>query len=233
LGVTIKPVINFNEGNKLMKKILVSIVTLVLFLTMMSCAKKQQTQASGEDIQMMKDLLAKFAPTVIKYDTTLLDQSQREVLQNLYYAAVQVDSIFLDQVYSKNEEIKAQLMKSNTEQGKLALELFNIMFGPFNRLDHDKPFYGNETKPLGANFYPADMTKEAFQSWINNHPDDEAAFTSEFTIIRRQGDSLVAIPYSEAYKKRLTIAADYLKKAAQLAENESLKKYLLPHLKRS
>ncbi len=210
-----------------MKKILVSIVTLVLILTMMSCSKKQQTQASGEDIQMMKDLLAKFAPTVIKYDTTLLDQSQREVLQNLYYAAVQVDSIFLDQVYSKNEEIKAQLMKSNTEQGKLALELFNIMFGPFNRLDHDKPFYGNETKPLGANFYPADMTKEAFQSWINNHPDDEAAFTSEFTIIRRQGDSLVAIPYSEAYKKRLTIAADYLKKAAQLAKNETLKKYLL------
>ncbi len=52
------------------------------------------------------------------------------------------------------------------------------MFGPFDRLDHDKPFIGDKKKPIGANFYPEDMTKEEFNNWIKDHPADEKAFTS-------------------------------------------------------
>ena len=101
------------------------------------------------------------------------------------------------------------------------------MFGPFDRLDHDAPFIGTEKKPLGANFYPEDMTKEEFENWIKAKPKDEKSFTSEFTVIRRDDGKLVAIPYSEYWKDKLTEASKLLKEAAEYADNSSLKKYLL------
>jgi len=118
-------------------------------------------------------------------------------------------------------------MAEDTEEAKYQLELFNIMFGPFDRLDHDAPFIGTEKKPLGANYYPEDMTKEEFENWVKENPTDEKSFTSEFTIIRREDGELVAIPYSEYWKAKLTEASKILKEAAKYADNPSLKKYLL------
>lgn len=117
-------------------------------------------------------------------------------------------------------------MKENTEVAKLQLELFNMMFGPFDRLEHDAPFIDTLQKPLGANFYPEDMTKEEFENWIKANPNDEKAFTNEFTVIRRQNGKLVSIPFSEYWKDKLTEAAKLLKEAADYADNPSLKKYL-------
>jgi hypothetical protein len=101
------------------------------------------------------------------------------------------------------------------------------VFGPFNRLEDDKPFIGTDKKPLGANFYPADMTKEEFENYIKNNPKDEKSFTSEFTVIRRENGKLVAIPYSDYYKNYLIKISQLLKEAADYADNPSLKKYLL------
>jgi hypothetical protein len=149
------------------------------------------------------------------------------VVEKLYRASQLMDTIFLNQVYSKNMDILRVLESSHNKLDSLRLVLFKIMFGPFNRLDHDKSFYGNQPKPPGANFYPADMTKEEFQNWIEAHPDEKAAFTSEYTVIRRAGEKLIVIPYSEFYQENLTRAADFLREAASYAENESLKNYLL------
>ena len=176
---------------------------------------------------MIDSKIDQYAKTIIKYDETLLDENQKIVVQKLFEAAKIIDELFFEQVYSKNFEIREQLQNSNDPLDKKKLEYFNINFGPFDRLDHDKPFIGNEEKPEGANFYPEDMTKEEFNTWIKNHPEDEKAFTSEFTIIRRDGEKLVAIPYSEFYKEKLTKISTLLREAAEYAKNESLKNYLL------
>lgn len=199
------------------------IVTGLLFLIMLNPAMAQKK--GGGD--MLKKQISKYAPVVIKYDTTLLDSREKVVLKKLYEASRIMDEIFLDQVYSKNRDIKAKLSSSPAGRNKLVLDYFNINFGPFDRLDHNKPFFGNDPKPLGANFYPEDMTKEEFLTWIKNHPEDEAAFTSEFTMIRRNGDKLVAIPYSEYFRDPLSKASKLLREAADFTDNESLKKYLL------
>lgn len=100
------------------------------------------------------------------------------------------------------------------------------MFGPFDRLEGDKPFLNSTPKPLGANFYPEDMTKEEFNKWLEAHPEDKESFEQTFTLIRRKAGKLVAVPYSEAYKKWLEPAAKLLREAAELTQNLSLKKYL-------
>ena len=192
----------------------------------LGCTEKQKNQNDSEDITMLKEKIDRFVPTELKYDSSNLDDREKVVVEKLYRAAIIMDEIFLEQVYSKNDEIKASLMKENTEVANLQLELFNMMFGPFDRLEHDAPFIDTLKKPIGANFYPEDMTKEEFENWIKNNPNDEKAFTSEFTVIRRQNGKLVSIPFSEYWKDKLTEAAKLLKEAADYADNPSLKKYL-------
>jgi hypothetical protein len=204
-------------------------LTIVLLgFILQGCGQKndEENKAETEGIEMVKKEIANFSPTELKYDDSILSERQKIVVKKLYQASKIIDDIFLNQVYSKNEEIEAKLMSENTEDSKLRLQLFNIMFGPFDRLDHDRPFIGTETKPAGANFYPEDMTKEEFDSWIKNHPDDEKSFTSEFTMIRREGENLVAIPYSQYFKAQLTKISNILKDAAGYTDNPSLKKYL-------
>lgn len=200
---------------------------LITVLIFVGCnTQNEQAENQSREINMLKKQIAKFVPTELKYDASTLDERQKVVVEKLYRAAKIMDEIFLDQVYSKNNEIKADLMSEDTEEVKYQLELFNIMFGPFNRLEHDAPFIGTDKKPKGANYYPEDMTKEEFNQWLKDHPEDEEAFTSEFTVIRRDGESLVAIPYSEYYKDKLTEVAALLLDAAEIADNPSLKKYL-------
>ncbi len=199
---------------------------LLFSLLIISCSEKKEPLKENKEITMLKNKINQFAKTEIKYDESLLDAKQKIVVQKLYKAAKIMDDIFLEQVYSKNFEIKERLEKSTDPVDKLRLEYFNIMFGPFDRLEHDKLFIGNKPKPLGANFYPEDMTKEEFNNWLQNHPQDKNKFTNEFTVIRRKDKNLVAIPYSEFYKKKLSKAAGLLREAAAAAENQSLKKYL-------
>jgi hypothetical protein len=210
-----------------MKYLIYPILAVTLILS--GCQKQDGEMPEPEEVDMLKEQLAQFAPTELKYDSSILDERQKKVVEKLYYASKIMDEIFLDQVYAKNYEIKKELIKEaseGSEVAKLQLQLFDIMFGPFDRLDHDAPFIGTEKKPLGANFYPENMTKEEFENWIKDNPEDEKSFTSEFTVIRRDGDKLIAIPYNKFWKDKLTEAARILKEAAEYADNPTLKKYL-------
>lgn len=207
----------------------ITFLILVASLIIISCTEKQNEtpQNDNKEISMLKEEIAKFIPVEIKYDKNILTDREKILLAKLVQASMLIDTIYLGQVYAKNYDIKNELLKKTDEISKLQLELFDIMFGPFNRLEDDKPFIGTDKKPLGANFYPADMTKEEFENWIKQHPQDEKLFTSELTVIRRQNGKLVAIPYSEYYKEPLTKISNLLKEAAEYADNPSLKKYLL------
>ena len=198
-------------------------LSIIAALILTGCSNNNDTK----EIKMLKDKIAQFAPVEIKYDSTLLTERQRMVVRKLFEASQIIDTIYLNQVYSKNREIKYKLETSSSEVDKLKLKYFDIMFGPFDRLDHNKPFLGDEQKPKGANFYPEDITKEEFNNWIKTNPQDDSSFTSSFTVIRREKGKLTAIPYSEFYKTELTKAANLLEEAADYADNQSLKKYLM------
>jgi Peptidase family M49 len=202
-----------------MKFLIYVLTALILFA---GCSNNKESK----EIQMLKDKIAQFAPIEIKYDSTELTERERVVVRKLFEASQIIDSIYLNQVYSKNREIKYSLQNSSSEADNLKLQYFDLMFGPFDRLDHNKPFIGNESKPKGANFYPEDITKKEFNDWIKENPQDDSAFTSSFTVIRRENGKLVAIPYSEYYKPELIKAAILLREAADYADNPSLKKYL-------
>ena len=63
------------------------------------------------------------------------------------------------------------------------LEYFAVMRGPWDRQDHHKPFAVSQEKPEGAGYYPADLEKERWNSFLEEHPDKRAEFESLLTVI--------------------------------------------------
>jgi hypothetical protein len=78
----------------------------------------------------------------------------------------------------------------------------------------------------GHGFYPPGLTKAEFDAYLAAHPDQKAALMDGYTVVKRDGDRLVAVPYSVEYKPELEKAASLLEQAAAITTNPSLKRFL-------
>jgi hypothetical protein len=176
----------------------------------------------------IRERLAKLPRTPIDYDRALLDAKETQVVQKLIEASRYMNDIFLVQVSQSNPDLLQRLNAAGQGDpaARWASALFDVHKGPWDRLKENEPFIGKNRKPPGAGFYPADMSKEEFERWVEAHPGDKDAFQGLFTIIRRQGQNLVALPYSKAYGSALEGAAKKLREAAALTGNASLRDYL-------
>ena len=175
------------------------------------------------DLNQLKQMSARFAPVTLKYDTSRLSAGDRKALPKLVEAAKVLNWVFLDQLWSGNRALYEKLRKDTTPLGKERAHYFWLNKGPWSDLDAHKAFVPGvpERKPEGANFYPADMTRQEFEAWAK---EDAKGF---FTVIRRDANhKLIAVPYSKEYAADLTKAANLLREAAALTENTSLKKFL-------
>jgi peptidase M49-like protein len=217
---------------KIYVKILFFALAICFSFNFLALAKPQPASNGPELSSDIAETLSKFPRTVIDYDHSLLNQEDQKVLAVLIEASRFIDNIFWKQVSEENPALRKQLVAAaaSSEKQKQALELFDLMKGRWNRLEEDKPFIGpfgeKGKKPLGAGAYPVDMTKEEFEKWIAAHPEDKEKFQGLFTVIRRQNEKLVAIPYSQYYRSDLESAAAKLREAAQLTSNASLKNFL-------
>lgn len=166
--------------------------------------------------QPIKDLLAKYSEFTLTTDISHLTEAEQEMLAHLFEAAKIMDDLFWMQAFGDKDALMKQL-KTPEERSFAA-----INYGPWDRLDGNKPWVkGFGAKPKGANFYPADMTKEEFDKLEN--PDK----ASLYTLIRRDNmKNLTVVPYHKAFEKELKSAADHLLAASKLTGNGSFREYL-------
>jgi hypothetical protein len=134
----------------------------------------------------------------------------------LLEAAQIMDDIFWEQTWGNKNALL------DTIGDPYAKQFAIINYGPWDRLGENKAFIaGIGEKPKGANFYPTDMTREEFEKWNDKNK------SSQYTIIVRNEDkSLKSVWYHELYAEKTKKASDLLLKAAELAEDAGLKKYL-------
>ena len=176
----------------------------------------------------LKVQLARYAQVNISYDEAVLSQPERVALGRIVQAAAVMDEIFLRQVWEGNEELRSRLVYaagSDAENKELMADLyhfFRINFGPWNRLEHDTPFIGNVEKPLGAGYYPSNITKEEFEAFCKENPDQDDAMRGFFTKVERDEEGhLSMVPYNEAYGEMLAEAAELLNEAAEILTSPS------------
>ncbi|MGZ5432798.1 MAG: dipeptidyl-peptidase 3 family protein [Thermoanaerobaculia bacterium] len=219
-----------------MKKL---VVLLALFPLACNTTMTQQTASPAapprgnlEVLPGVELRLQQLPKTVIDYDRTLLDDNEKQVVAKLIEASKFIDEIFWRQVSEQNPDYRTRLAAQVTrsDRDRAGYEYFIANKGRWDRLAQDEPFvepFGAAGhKPEGAAFYPLDMTKDEMEKYLAAHPEQKDALQGLFTVVRRQGDGLVAIPYSVHYREYLEPAAARLREAAALTNNASLRDYL-------
>ena len=196
-------------------------------LTLAACEVKtdgNNAAASGEAATAAEaDGLSKLARIEMKPDTSYLSAEEREVVNLLIQAAGYMSEIYKRQTTPNYDALRAEAAARNDPA---LLAKFDTFFGPWDPINDKAPFFGGNPKPPGAGFYPADLTKEEFDRYLAANPGEREALTSPYTVVKRQGAKLVAVPYSQEYKQWLEPAAKLLEQAAAKTTNPSLKKFL-------
>jgi hypothetical protein len=186
--------------------------------------------AAIPDLAELNRMIARFIPAEIRADPSHLAPGDQKALQKLIEAAHVIDDIFITQLWSGNAALREKLTKDTSPLGLARLHYFNMNKGPWSDLEDHAAFLPDvpPKKLPGANFYPPDLTKDEFETWVAKLPreqqEDARGF---FTVIRRTPEKkLYAMPYDSAYEAQLEKASTLLNEAAALTPNASLKEFL-------
>ena len=160
--------------------------------------------------------MANYATVKLTADLSSFDDKQKQMIALLVQAADVTNDLYWKQSWGDKATLMARIPDDVTRR------FAEINYGPWDRLDNDQPFVaGVGTRPPGAQFYPADMSKDEFDKA------DLKDKTGLYTLLRRDAQGkLVTVPYHEAYKAGLDRAAGLLRQAADLSSDKDFAGYL-------
>jgi hypothetical protein len=146
-----------------------------------------------------------------------LSDNQRKMLVLLIEASEIMDDLYWQQAFGENH---AEWLQSIDDER--ARRFADINYGPWDRLDGEKPFIaGAGEKPLGAQFYPLDMSQDELDEAQGDGKD------GLYTLRRRDSSgAVVLVGYHDAYSEQLGEAAALLRDAADLADHPGFANYL-------
>ena len=151
-----------------------------------------------------------------KPDLSDITDNGKEVLNLYRFIADEIDAIYWEQYFGR----KAPLLDAIDDPFQKSFAEIN--YGPWDRSNGRSFVEGYADRPLGAGFYPADMTAQEFAAF------DDPDKNSPYTLIRRAADgSLETVWYHDVFKEHIDKIASYLKAAADITIKPSVKKYLL------
>ena len=200
-----------------MRKVLLYSALVATLCVWFACNSSAPAGGNRRDsIALLQKKVDQYALVKLTTDVSRLSDDQKQMLPLLIKAARVMDTLYWFQTYGHKDSLLNALSDS------AAVRYVQINYGPWDRLNNDSPFVaGVGPKPAGANFYPAGMTKAAFQE---ADIEDKSGL---YNFIRRDSaGKLYSIPFHEWFKAPLSRAAGYLKQAASLAEVPGLAQYL-------
>lgn len=153
----------------------------------------------------------------LKADLSGLEPGDRKALYYLIQAADIANRIFMVQSGgSAYTDYDVKWEKSEIKR------LFEINYGPWDRLNNDAPFIeGVSAKPAGAGFYPEDMSLEEYQKW--NDPIGQ----SPYSMVTRNSDGMLqAVPYHQYFASEIKEMVSLLEDASASTTSEEFRIYL-------
>lgn len=214
-----------------MKRLLLIMIASLLAIGFISCNnKKDEGNAMNTEPMEVQDLKAKleaFPVTEIVSDLSGLTENEKIVIQKLVEAAKLADEIFWQQSSVDGIATRDSLKKLTTPYAQDLLRFMGINYSAYDLIHGQVRFVGNgpATKPAMANYYPQDITKEEFEKYIAENPAQKAELESQYTVVKRDGNKLIAVPFYKEYPQIEKIAK-LMDEAATHADDPKLKKYL-------
>lgn len=201
-----------------MKHIVSLLIATSLMFGCNSISKKESKMEVNSDIVKKAN---EFVPFALTTDFSVLTEKEKQILPLLLEASKLIDDLYWQQAFGNKDSLFAKTWDESTKK------FLEINYGPWERLNDNKPFVeGYGEKPAGAQFYPADITKEEFDAWT------DSTKTSPYTVIRRnENKQLISVPYHVEYAEKVQKIAGLIKQAAALAEDPGFKNYLEKRVK--
>jgi hypothetical protein len=190
---------------------------LVLSFLAVSCGEEAPPEVTVSALETVEPRPEIYADFTLTADLGHLSDEQRQMVALLIDAAQIMDDLFWRQSFGDDYEAWLDSI-ADVRTRRFA----EMNYGPWDALDGDKSFMdGYGPKPLGAQFYPEDMSKEEFEAAYL--PGKEGLYS--FVRRDREGN-LVLVPYHVEYEAELKAAATLLREAARLAESPDFANYL-------
>jgi hypothetical protein len=170
-----------------------------------------------------KAILDQFRDVKMSASLDALGPDQRHALPPLLQAARAMDQAYMRQMGPGIVELANRLQNEQTPEAKA----FRLFKGPYDKLDDDKAFVAGVPQALpGRSLYPEDLTADELEAWIARHPADKDKLLDPYTVVRRSGEKLETIPYSQAFSSELAPAIKGLEAAAKVIGHPGLAAFL-------
>jgi tetratricopeptide (TPR) repeat protein len=199
----------------------------VLAIVAQSTSTNAPTSASAEKVAADLDArLARFKPIKMPFHDEGLSPKEIQLVHKLVDAANCVEQIYWRQSDPEGLKLYLSLQASTKPEDVKLRHFLKINGSRYDLVDEMKPFVGTDPAPPGRALYPAGLTREDIEKYVQQHPDQKKAVYGEFTVVRKKGDSLVAIPYHVEFADFLKLAATALREAADLSDDPGFAKFL-------
>ncbi|MFH1531105.1 MAG: hypothetical protein ABIK09_10295 [Pseudomonadota bacterium] len=175
----------------------------------------------------IEERLKQFAPAPIGVEPGRLTPRDLKLIGKLVEAADWIDRVFWDQVSDVGRGWYEVLLEAGGERAQRLARLMEIHYGPWDRLRDNQEFIGTRSRPQGAGFYPSDASRRELDGYLELHPEHIGTLMGPYSVIRRQGDGFVSIPYGEKFRTELSRAATALREAAGYAKDDALEEFLV------
>ena len=157
-----------------MKKLTTVIVAFGCFALLMPACKQKKTDTPDESHKSELQLkVEEYAPFDLTTDLSKLSANDKELIPIFFEIGQIMDDLFWEQTFGskkKMENLKDPWMR----------EFAMINYGPWDRLDDDRPFVPDyKEKPATCRYYPQDLTLEEY----NAYRDENKA--SHYTVLVR------------------------------------------------
>ena len=170
--------------------------------------------------------LVKFRRVSMPFQSAGLSAREQQMVGKLVAAAQYLEDIFWRQSDPEGLALLRSIEGSQTP-ADIALRRYLMINGSrFDLIRNNEPFVGAAAMPPGRGFYPAGLTRDEMETYVRNHPEQKAALYDPHTVVRRDADRLVAVPYHVAYREWLEPAASALNEAAALSDDAQFANFL-------
>ncbi len=194
-----------------------SVIVVAAAAAVVACGEEPQPEVSVSSITSVEPRPEIYADFALTADLGHLSNDQKQMVALLIEASKIMDDLFWRQSFG--DDYKEWLDTIEDERTRRFAEL---NYGPWDALANDEAFMeGFGAKPLGARFYPEDMTRKEFEdAFLPNKID-------LYSFVRRDAEGkLTLVPYHVEYRDELAEAARLLREAGRLAESPDFGNYL-------
>jgi hypothetical protein len=193
---------------------------------MTGSAARSGVAANLKVVPDIAERVAKFRRVQMPFHTAGLSARDQQMIRKLVEACGYLENIFWRQSDPDALTLYQSLAASTNPRDVQLRGYLWINASRFDLIDNDKPFVGTGSVPPGHGFYPANLTRDQVEQYLQTHPDQKSTIYDQYTIVRWHGGQLETVPYHIAYRTFLEPAARALRAAAALSSDPAFANFL-------